>query len=289
MRKYTLLDTDQKISTILSISPIAVDFEGEFNLHVYGEHLCLIQIFTGTDFYIIDPRAEGVTREGLAAFFQSPAEKVWFDCQSDAALVYKNYGMDICNIFDIRILAKLLGFDGNLSALVERYLGLAPETGKKRKQISNWMKRPVPEAQIEYALSDVEHLLALRAILEKEVREAGLWKAAVHQMKRAAERKIPEPGWKKLPGWKRLSKAEKVYARNIFLARDRIAQRFNVPPARVMDKHLIISLAKNPPGKTQLDSILRAVPPRFYRFASEGVSAAIAKSQRELGSSDKPE
>ena len=59
---YTLLDSDEKIfkflDSISSLDEIAVDFEGEFNLHIYGEHLCLIQIFDKSNYYIIDPRCK---------------------------------------------------------------------------------------------------------------------------------------------------------------------------------------------------------------------------------------
>ena len=68
---YIYLDSDEKIEKALvplsQKKRIAVDFEGEFNLHIYGEHLCLIQIFDGCDFYLIDPRAEHVTIKGLEA------------------------------------------------------------------------------------------------------------------------------------------------------------------------------------------------------------------------------
>ena len=41
-----------KSSGIISV---AMDFEGEFNLHIYGEHLCLIQLFDGSSFFLADP------------------------------------------------------------------------------------------------------------------------------------------------------------------------------------------------------------------------------------------
>ena len=58
---YTLIATDQALVDLRksfqarNIQTIAMDFEGEFNLHCYGEHLCLIQIFDGTNSYIVDP------------------------------------------------------------------------------------------------------------------------------------------------------------------------------------------------------------------------------------------
>ena len=50
------------------VSLIAMDFEGEFNLHVYGNHLCLIQLFDGKQFAAIDPIK--IAPESLKAFFE---------------------------------------------------------------------------------------------------------------------------------------------------------------------------------------------------------------------------
>ena len=73
--KYVSLDSDEKILSFISSlnpsSPIAVDLEGEFNLHIYGEHLCLIQIFDGKDFYIIDPRSKAVSEKAVTTI-QAP-------------------------------------------------------------------------------------------------------------------------------------------------------------------------------------------------------------------------
>ena len=67
---YSLLDSDIKIKDavehFISLERIAVDFEGEFNLHIYGDQLCLIHIFEGKDFFIIDPRSNEVSEKGLS-------------------------------------------------------------------------------------------------------------------------------------------------------------------------------------------------------------------------------
>ena len=44
---YTLIDNSADLEKYIAawnvLDRIAVDFECEFNLHIYGEHLCLIQ------------------------------------------------------------------------------------------------------------------------------------------------------------------------------------------------------------------------------------------------------
>ena len=285
---YTYLDTDEDISAAVARwngkDRIAVDFEGEFNLHIYGEHLCLIQVYDGEGFYIIDPRSGSVTLKGLKAFFLSPVEKVWFDAQSDAALVHKNYGIVIANIFDIRILALTLGYTGNLTGLKETYLGISSEGSgsKKRNQTANWLKRPLPQPQIEYALEDVRYLLALKDVLVPLVRDAGLEKKAEGEMRNALRVKEPVPGWKKVGDWRRMSKREKVYVKNVFIARDKIARRFNVPAAHVMEKRFIPAIASSPPESIErLSAMLRGQNPRFIKLLIPSLWQALKQSEDE--------
>ena len=286
---YTYIDSDEKINEMLSLfggkDRIAVDFEGEFNLHIYGEHLCLIQVFDGSSFFIIDPRAAGVTVKGLEAFFSSSVRKLWFDCQSDASLVYKAYGLKIENIYDVRVLAETLGFHGNLKALETEYLGIDNGLNKKKNQQANWLKRPIPDEQIEYALEDVAHLAELEDVLVPLIKERNLEKQVISAMKKATAVKKPLPGWTRLGGWKRLSREEKVYAKHIFIARDKIARRFNVPAARVMDKHLITALAKERPStKERLADSLIGENPRFLNFLIPSVWEAITSAKEEIAS-----
>ena len=197
--KYVSLDSDEKILSFISSlnpsSPIAVDLEGEFNLHIYGEHLCLIQIFDGKDFYIIDPRSKAVSEKAVVAFFTSDIQKVWFDVQSDNSLIFKVYGITINNVFDVRALAKALGFMGNLISLEEEFLKLNKDSvDKKKLQQTNWLKRPLTDEQIEYALSDVEYLLELKRVLLIVVEEKGVSKEAEFLLHSACKKpKISPP------------------------------------------------------------------------------------------------
>lgn len=265
---YTLIDNNddlfKALETMKTKDRIAVDFEGEFNLHVYGEHLCLIQVFDGDAYYIIDPKSQKLTKEGLEAFFSLDVKKVWFDCQSDHSLVYKNYELKIANILDIRIMAKALGYDGNLLGLIKEYLGIDVAINKKKNQQANWMRRPLDRELIEYALMDVSYLFELEDILTSEVEKKGLSEQVAKFMKKAVEVKKPEPGYKRVGNWRHYTESEKNIVRHLYYARDSIARRFNVPAARVMDKKRIIEFAKNPPKTKEMMRIrLSGENPRF--------------------------
>ena len=197
---------------------------------------------------------------------------------------HKNYGIVIANIFDIRILALTLGYTGNLTGLKETYLGISSEGSgsKKRNQTANWLKRPLPQPQIEYALEDVRYLLTLKDVLVSLVRDAGLEKKAEGEMRKALRVKEPVPGWKKVGDWRRMSKREKVYVKNVFIARDKIARRFNVPAAHVMEKRFIPAIASSPPESIErLSAMLRGQNPRFIKLLVPSLWQALKQSEDE--------
>jgi ribonuclease D len=259
MTDYSYIDSPDKLAVLIrsfrdsGTETLAMDFEEESNLHVYGEHLCIIQLYDGSGFYIIDALALASTDEGKALIkdlLEGPETKIMFDCSSDAAIVRKSLGIQLKNIYDIRLAAKALGFDGNLSSLIQRNLGVETDSPaeKKKYQKANWMKRPIPEAQLNYALNDVRYLFALKSSLEEEMSRT-LGASAVRQltnnMKRCANRRHRDkPGWEKICNYHMLEYREKVFIRHFFNARDTLARKANVPPTNIMEKQKIVQMAK---------------------------------------------
>lgn len=282
---YTLIDNSADLEKHIAawnvLERIAVDFECEFNLHIYGEHLCLIQIFDGASYYIIDPRSSRISRESLCAFFTSPVRKVWFDCQSDNALVYKKYGVSISNIVDIRVYALSLGFRSNLASLKKEFLSVDEQNldpaAKKRLQQTNWVHRPLSEEQIDYALSDVTHLFALEDVLEKRVVEAGLSEECAKEMKKAVRAKTGKPGWVNLGPWRTMTKEQRLNVKQYYIARDNVARRFNVPSYHVLDKHVLRDFAMScPESEAEVISMISSkASPRFQSQLRENMLKAF--------------
>lgn len=293
MLTYTMIDTDAALASLLvtwkeaGITSVAMDFEGEFNLHIYGEHLCLIQLFDGSAYYLVDPFK--VSKEALQEFLEDKSlEKIMFDCASDSALVRKQYDILMDGLYDIRVLALALGYTGNLSGLVERYIpDHVTPTGasKKKNQMTNWLLRPLKEEQIQYALSDVEHLFTLRSLLFAEVNEKGLAHDVAHQMQEVGKSKGPDkPGWTKFSSWKYLSKEEKVFLKHFFIARDTLARKYNVPAVRILEKHLLLQMAKDVPA-TDADFLIycgKCVPKKLTELTS-ALKQAKQDALSELG------
>lgn len=285
---YELIDNDEKLKELISVwnkkQRIAVDFEGEFNLHYYGEHLCLIQIYDGKNFYIIDPLSEALSRQALIGFFTSPVKKVWFDCKSDNALVFKLYDVKIENITDIRALGKLIGFEQNLAAMTEYFLNINVQAdSKKRHQQADWMKRPLSEELIEYSLNDVKYLFDLEDILLKVIEKENKTKLVAITLANARNVKKSKPGYFKLVNPRTTSKAQMVYLKHFYIAREKLAERFNVPSVQVIDKKKIAQLGlKEAKTLEEIKLIIEPVPQRFQKLLPEALVRELPFIKEEL-------
>ena len=164
--QFTSIDSDKKLIDFRQhlhrskIDIISMDFECEFNLHCYGEKLCLIQVFDGEKFYVIDPFT--ISREELKKTLESRAIKLFYDASSDRMLVYKQYGIKISSILDLKVMVDLLDFEKKGLGAVLYDLFKIKTVKKKKFQRYNWMNRPVAEDAIHYALSDVQNLFRLK-------------------------------------------------------------------------------------------------------------------------------
>lgn len=258
MIDYSLIEKPQELTDLTSyfqknnIASVAMDFEEESNLHIYGEHLCLIQLFDKKKYYVVDAVEILKNKNGSEAiktFLESPVEKIMFDCSSDAAIVRKTLGIQMQNIFDLRVYAKALGFMGNLTSLIERNLHIQAEDPnlKKKYQRANWIKRPLSDEQLKYALGDVQYLFQLKDSLTAEMKTLDVSeqkKADVAMRNCAIAKHREKPGWEKICNYKSLTKNQKVFIRYFFNARDSIAKKANVPPTNIVEKQLIVEMAK---------------------------------------------
>ncbi len=290
MHEYTLIDSDEKIEKLISylidnnLKTIAMDFEGEFNLHIYGEHLCLIQLFDTKNFYIIDPFE--ISDDKLKLFLENKEiEKIMFSCDSDSSLVHKKYNIQIRNIFDVRILALGLDFNKGYSACVENYLNIniGNKSSKKKNQMTNWMKRPLKETQIQYALEDVAYLHALKQKLIELSQKEGTYKASMRKMKVAGViTKKPTPGWMKVTNWKKLNKKEKIYIKHFFIARDIVAKKLNVPAVRILEKKKLITLMKIHNDDKKIKETIKNKNYKIERMLYPLIIKAIEDAKNEI-------
>lgn len=154
------------------VPAFAIDTEFDNNHYAYGFTLCLIQIATSDACFLIDP-FDVKDLSPLWRILENPAiEKVMHDSGEDMRLFYL-HGCAPRNIYDTSVATKLLSFEKiGLGSVLSEVLGV--EFSKKKQQ-SNWLKRPLIPLQLDYAANDVIHLLALRDALTERLKQQNRW------------------------------------------------------------------------------------------------------------------
>src|SRR3954464_15850778 len=168
----------------------------------YYPLLCVAQIASTDEAGGIDTPADGPARK---PFYQLMADervlKVFHAARQDIEIVWHQAGLVPHPIFDTQVAAMVLGYGDSISydQLVQRITG---DTLDKSHRFTDWSRRPLSPAQVNYAISDVTHLrdvyLALSADLAKRGRAD--WVGQEMEILTSPEtyRADPENAWERL-------------------------------------------------------------------------------------------
>jgi len=250
--EYQYIDSEKKSSKYLSrlrekqVEAIALDIEGESNLHHYGERLCLVQVFDGKEAAIIDPFK--VPTEPIRRLIEDRTIlKIMYDAPGDRAFLYKNCEIDILSVLDLRVAVELLNFDKkDLSSVLKKALQVQSGKSKKRLQRYNWNRRPLDDYAIAYALADVIHLFELKDHLLKEIIEKQLLERFIFRNLQVQNKPHVHDTRPKLLRSKRfrdLTNKQKAIFKQLFALREDHAQRMDYPANAVFANDLLFDLA----------------------------------------------
>src|SRR5580693_240806 len=150
---------------------IAVDTEF-MRETTYWPRLCLVQV-AGPDIAAnIDPMAEGLDLAPLLALMADTSiQKVFHAARQDIE-IFNNLGVIPRPLFDTQIAAMAAGFGEQVAydALVRQMLKIGID---KSSRFTDWARRPLSQAQLDYALADVTHLAALYPMLRDRLAAEG--------------------------------------------------------------------------------------------------------------------
>ncbi len=243
----TQLQALQQSLSQRDVAVIALDVEAEFNLHVYGERLCLIQLYDGEQLSAVDPLE--IDRPLLRAFFEDRGVlKIMYDSLSDQSLLFKTLETRIHSIVDLKPAVDLLQYTRrDLGSVLNHALGITIEK-KSRFQRYNWTTRPLAADAVEYALSDVAHLFALKDHLLAELSAAGLIDAYLLK-NLMLQNKPPDinrrPRLFRSGEFRNLSASARQRFERIYEIRDGYAREADLPPDTLLAKRHLFQIAAN--------------------------------------------
>ncbi|MEA9884780.1 ribonuclease D [Xanthomonas campestris pv. raphani] len=149
----------------LQLRPSRIGLDTEFiRERTYWPQLALVQMAIGEEILLIDPLIPGMT-DALKDWLVAPdIVKVMHSASEDLVTFKCACGVLPRPLFDTQIAAALAGVGGGMGyqKLVQEVTGTLLTKGETR---SDWMRRPLSPAQLEYAADDVRYLFAIHDAL----------------------------------------------------------------------------------------------------------------------------
>src|SRR5258705_4512473 len=234
----------------------------------YYPRLCVAQMASTDEAIVIDTLAAGID---FTPFFALMANedvvKVFHAARQDIEICWHEAGIIPSPIIDTQVAAMVLGYGDSIAydQLVQRVTG---DNLDKSHRFTDWTRRPLSEAQLAYAVSDVTHLrdvyLTLCADLEKRGRSDWMREEMKVLTSPETYRFEPEHAWERLKTRVRKPKELAVLI-EVAAWREREAQERDVPRGRVLKDDVIGDIAVQAPTTTERLGSLRSLPKGFER------------------------
>lgn len=224
----------------------------------YYSQLCLIQLAVPgdaeDDAVLVDPLVEGLSLEPLYALFRNPdVVKVFHAARQDLEIFFVDAGVIPQPLFDTQIAAMVCGFGEQVGyeTLVRK---IAKQALDKSSRFTDWSRRPLTDAQKQYALADVTHLRQIYEYLAAQLKKQGREKWVTEELGILLNPETyvvrPEDAWRRVRTRTNSGRFLAVL-RELARFRESYAQTRNVPRNRVYKDDALVELASTKPKSHQ--------------------------------------
>jgi ribonuclease D len=283
--KYIKTDAAlRKLVMSLEDEPL-IAFDTESNsMHAYQERVCLIQMSTRTQDYIIDPLMINQS-EPLGRLFESPRIEVIFHAaEYDLMCLKRDFGFTFRNLFDTMLAARICGLEAvGLGSMLAEYANVRLD---KSHQRDNWGKRPLPKSSVRYAQMDTHYLPMLRDMLYDKLDANGRLDEAhelfteLCDLPAAEPRLFDEHEFWNIGRPNRLKRAQLKILREVVSERDAIARQRDRPPYKVMTNDVLIALARQAPRNVPELKRIKGFSARQVRRYGKRMLKAVARGKQ---------
>jgi ribonuclease D len=267
---------------------IAVDTEFARE-RTYFPHIGLIQIAGNGQIACIDPLAFDAKPQLSELLFNNSITKVFHACPQDLEVLELTLGEKPCPVFDTQVAIALMNEDHQISyaRLVEEELNIQLPKSQTR---TDWLKRPLTEAQLEYAADDVRYLLQLykQQLEELEALKRTQW---MHEeCERLCSTALNNQDnlsncWTRVRGKERLRGIELAVLQDVAIWRERRAIAKDRTRRRILPDDQVVQIAvkqpKNISELTRIGHIRKLFDMPELESLSETICSAISKPESE--------
>ncbi|MCG9696832.1 ribonuclease D [Shewanella sp. Isolate11] len=287
MLPFQYIDDDASLAELVAqyrqASVLVLDTEF-VRTRTYYARLGLIQVYDGKTLALIDPLAVTNLKDFWALLQREDMITVLHSCSEDLEVLAK-YGQ--CQpkcLFDSQIAASLCGMGHGLgyAKLVEHCLSVILDKGESR---TDWLKRPLTDAQLHYAANDVEYLYQLYPQLVEQLEASGRLAWLYEEGERMTQGRLDLPegetAYLKVKNGFQLSPKQLAYLKVLAQWRLEKAIVKDLALGFVIKDHALIALAKKQP-KTAADIYkMSELTEQEKRIHAKAIIAVMASADLE--------
>ncbi len=247
----TAEDLEAAISILSSATgPFALDAERASGFK-YSQRAYLIQVHrAGTPIFLIDPiEIQTSSPESISKLARLLKTDEWIlHAASQDIPCLRELGIVPTKIFDTELGSRLAGLARvGLGAVTEHFLKL--RLAKEHSAV-DWSTRPLNPEWLNYAALDVDVLIELRNGVADLLISQNKLEWAEQEFAHVAKMQPKEPKpdkWRGMSGMHEIKDARSLaIARELWSAREALAERLDVSPGRLIPDASIVGLAANP-------------------------------------------
>ncbi len=252
--------------------------------------LCVVQLASDDEALAVDALADGIDLQPLLSLMaDEDVVKVFHAARQDLEIFWKLAGVLPTPLFDTQVAAMVCGY-GEQVSYSELVQSVCHVSIDKSSRFTDWARRPLAEAQIEYAIGDVTHLREIYKTLSKRLQATGRLSWLEDEMKvlnsPATYEQHPERAWERFKTRARKPRDLAVLM-EIAAWRESEAQARDVPRSRVLKDDVLIELSLAAPRSVEALGNLRAFPRGMERSRSgaeilEAIERGVARDPKSL-------
>lgn len=256
---------------------IAVDLEMD-SLHHFREKVCLVQISTRQESWLIDPLAV-TSLAPLAAPLANPdILVVMHGADYDIRSLHRDFGIEVTNLFDTMIAARFLGIaEFGLAALLKARFGLELD---KKYQKADWSKRPLSREMCAYAAADTSDLLPLYDQFRAELEQKHRLEWLEEEGELVCQARVTEkegPLFLYCKGASKLRGHSLAILEELLQMRARQSEILDRPPFKVLSADTLIEIAEIRPRSLHDLSLVKGMTSGQLQRHGAGILSAVER------------
>ncbi len=280
---YRIIDTQKELEALadrlMEHAAVSVDLEADSMYH-YREKVCLIQIGSAEGIWVVDPLKIDHLDPLKPFFADGSIQKVFHGSDYDVRSLYRDFGIEINNLFDTQLASMFLGkHETSLEAVIKKRFHVQLD---KKYQRKDWSKRPLPAEMFAYAAGDVHYLIPLAEMLKNELEDAGRASWVAEECRLLSQVRPPDnpagPLFLKIKGAGRLRSRSLAVLESLLVLRDTVACEKDRPVFKVFSGDPLLKLSVARPVTVRRLEKLGIFSSKQIQMFGKQITAAICRA-----------